>query len=210
MILAIIVLGFSLIFLSLSPVEWLSVFTFIIIFIGAIKKVWNWILESDYDEILEQPFEMHFIIPPKNKYKINYHKQTDIPQRVDEITMSSNSKDTIFLWIKPKIDLDIREQQFGLGDKPSNPKILKYNNPFLRKSNVPQTWFLDWWHNYHIVDKISRGKDDVIVHGFEIETHNKGQYTLDIRINISCNRYKSVEKYKTHIPHYTDLKIKVV
>lgn len=172
-------------------------------------KRWLWD-ERQYNKIMINPFEMHFIIPPRGKYKIDYHKQGTIPYRVDEITIPANSKVIIFLWINPKIDLDIREQQFGLGDKPTNPKILKYNNPFVRKSNVPQTWFIDWWDNYHVVDKISKGKDDVIVHGFEIETHSKGKYSLDIRINISCDRYKNVEKHKTNVPRNNELKINVV
>lgn len=195
--------------------QWTSIIliflAFFIVAVGAGVKIKRWIWdEKQYNKVIKEPFEIHFIIPPEDKYKIDYYKQTNVPLRVDKIPLPANSKRTIFLWIKSKIDINIRERQFGFGDKLTDPKILKYDNPYIRKSNVPLTWYIDWWDNYHIYDKISRGKDDVIVHGFKIETHDKGEYTLDIRINVSSNRYKNVEKYKTYVPHYTNLKINVI
>lgn len=166
-------------------------------------------LEEEYNKILENLLEIHFIIPPISKFKINYHKQDNKPHRIDEISIPFSSKTNIFLWIKPKIDIDIRERQFGFGDKPTDPKILKYDNPYIRSSNVPLTWYIDWWDNYHIYDKISRTKSDVIVHGFEIETHDKGEFVLDIRFNISCNKFKNFEKTKTTVTK-NELKVNVI
>jgi len=194
--------------------QWISIIiiclAFFIVAFGAGVKIKRWLWdERQYNKIIKNPFEMHFIIPPSSKYKIDYYKQDTIPIRVDEIPIPANSKRIIFLWVKPEIDIDIREQQFGFGGEGNKPKIIQYNNPYIRQSNTPHTWFIDWWDIYHIVDKEYKGKDEKIVHGFEIETYSQGKFVFDIRFNVSCDKYKNLEKTKTNVTR-NKLKINVI
>ena len=87
---------------------------------------------EEYDKLLSDPFEMHFLIPKKEKYKISYFEQNGDEHLVEELQIPSGTEDVIFLWIKPMINIELGERYFGFeSDRKGGKPEIRYYNPFV-------------------------------------------------------------------------------
>lgn len=197
---------------SVSEVSmWLSVGTFLIVLVGAIYKVYIWCKRRDerkeYDEIIEDPLEMHFLIPTIEKYKINYEMQNIEEQLKDELEIPANSEDILFLCIKPKINIEVRNRYFGFEGKEKKP-IVTYFEAFVTESSISKNWYRDWHGYYHLVEESFWLKEEVYVPAFKIKTYSDGDYVFQAIFHISCREWKNIKGEK-HKVFTKKLRIKV-
>ena len=175
-----------------------------VISIGVIARRW-WVRRKDYkefEELLNKPFETHFLIPSKEKYRIKYAEQDEKEQLVDELIIPPNTEDVIFLWIKPRISVELGERYFGFeveGNRKKKPEI-RYYNPFaIEQSRVPD-YYIDWHGYYHLIglprEQSLWREGEVYVPSFKIRTYDEGNYTFQAIFHLSCNGYKSIKEKK--------------
>ncbi|MBE3094042.1 MAG: hypothetical protein IMZ52_03350 [Actinobacteria bacterium] len=160
---------------------------------------WGSVIEKEYEKTLRDPFEQKFIIPAKAWATINYEQQTNEPQKPKEISISANTKATIIIRTNSKLDLEVRDSQYSFGDdKKKKPKILKYKNPYYTK-HTP--WYdddvFDWHGIYHLKGTRTMFKDVTYVDGFEIQTHDKGQYNFNMEFIVLCKQYGKLKEEKS-------------
>jgi len=199
---------------SLNEIAVYSLLWFSVIFMVAGKYMTlrrESIIEEEYEDTLKEPFKQKFIIPSRAWTTINYEQQTDKPRRLDEISVRRNTKATIIIRTNSVLDLEIRDSQYSFGgDKKKIPKILKYKNPYYTKHT---TWYdkdvFDWHGIYHLKGTRTLFKDVTYVDGFEIQTHEKGQYSFNMEFIVLCKKYGKLKEEKSkHIR--TNLMINVI
>ena len=159
-------------------------------------------LEQEYNDVMENPFEYHFLIPPDEKFKINYHKQTNESQLLKELKLPKKSEHIIILKLTPKIDLDVRAAEFGFsGDKNVKPTIICYDNPFVVESSedIKPKWYRDWHDRYHLIIENFWEAKEVRIIGFRIKTNKSGKYEFNYIINVKSSKYKTMEKTKVSL-----------
>lgn len=176
----------------------LEIATFVIVLIGAIYAVYFWWTrkkeKEEYEKLMEDPLEMHFLIPSTTHWKINYAKQDDVKESlIDELILPVNFEDYLFLHIKPKLNLKITQRYFGFEGTGTKPKIT-YSNPFRKEGSDTFQWYRDWHGYYHIMGEVFWLKDEVILPAFKIETQEKGIYELTAIFYISSNEWKDTKK----------------
>jgi hypothetical protein len=191
---------------------WLSVGTFLIVLVGAIYGLYIWCKRrkerKKYDEIMEDPLEIHFLIPTVEKYKINYEMQHTEERFKDELEIPANFEDVIFIWIKPRIDIEVRNRYFGFEGREKKP-IVEYFEAFVTESSISKNWYRDWHGYYHLIDESIWLKEEVYVSTFKIKTYGQGDYVFQAIFHLSCREWKNI-KEERHKVFTKKLKIKII
>jgi hypothetical protein len=149
-------------------------------------------LERERKEKLKDPFEVHFLIPKITEHKVNYYPQDGEEHRVDELSVPSDSKVNIVVWMNPRLNVVLSELQFGCigDDNEAKPEPLYYFNWWVkegpRKEMHPDDdtgQYRDITNYYHIPyygRAIPEGEKHLP--GLRIHTKKKGTYTFWVGI----------------------------
>lgn len=186
----------------------------IIIVIEAIINIRKWLRkkwdDKEYDKFLERPFDVEFLIPKKDTYKIKYYKQDNEEHKSQSINLPPNFKDVIFILLNPRENFETDEIYYGFDtiNGGIKPKIISYKNPFIKKSNLEEPRFYkDWWDDFHLVKQKKYFRPEVYVTAFEIGTHDEGTYNLYIKLSISCDQFKSIKERRQKKVTITHLRV---
>ena len=180
-----------------------------------LKRLYDWYKKrkekKEYDELMKDPFEVHFFIPTLDLHKITYEKQDamKIYPRY-ELEIPKGVEDVIFLRIIPRISVKVGERYFGFKIKETKkkPKISHFKNPFVREASFQEEWYEDAHGHVHMVKERLWVKDEICVSAFKIKTYDEGDYPFYMSFHVSCNEYKSV-KEERHTLVTKTLKIRV-
>ncbi|TET19321.1 hypothetical protein E3J74_07090 [Candidatus Bathyarchaeota archaeon] len=192
----------------------LLVITFLFTISRGLKALYNWHKKrkerKEYTELMEDPLEVHFLIPTLKDYKITYEKQdTEIYHTKDELELPKDIKDVIFLRIKPRINAKVGDRYFGFRIKETRKKPeISYSDAFIKQGSIEQEWCEDWYGHLHFPKERFWYKDEKYVSSFKIKTHEKGDYTFYMSFHVSCYEYKSI-KEERHTVFSKTLKIRV-
>jgi hypothetical protein len=157
-------------------------------------------LERERIEQLNDPFEIHFLIPKETEYKVDYYSQDSNEHHLDTLDLPFNSEHDVMIWMKARLDVTISELQFGcIGDLESKPEPLYYHLPWvkegIRKKRYPEKdedHYKDYTNIYHIIcHGMARPKEDIILSGLRMRTKARG--TFDFWVSIVMPE-KSAEK----------------
>ena len=159
---------------------------------------------DEYETLLSDPFEMHFLIPTRKKYnKIGYHEQDDEEHLVDELKIASGTEDIVFLWIKPRITIELGERYFGFKSEGEEKKPeLRYCNPFVKEESKTPDYYIDWHDYYHIYGSSPEQRiwrvGEVYNPAFKIMTHDKGDFIFQAIYHINGVGYNQIteKRYK--------------
>ena len=191
----------------------LLVITALLTILLGLKKLYDWHKRrqerKECDEIMKDPLEVHFFIPRKGVYEISYEKQDTTVQDKDELEISKDIEEVIFLRIKPRINVKVGDRYFGfkIGERRKKPEI-SYYNPFVNETSFQRKWYKDWYGHLHMTEERFWYKDEIYVSSFKIKTYDEGDYTFYMTFHLSCNEYKSV-KEERHTVATKTLKIRV-
>ena len=159
---------------------------------------------EEYEKLLNDPFEMHFLIPTREKYNnISYYEQDDEEHLVEELQIPSNTEDVIFLWIKPKINIELGERYFGFESEVGEKKPeIRYFNPFVKEQSKTPDYYIDWHDYYHMYGSSPEQRmwreGEVYVSSFKITTHDKGDFIFQAGFHINGVGYNQImeKRYK--------------
>ena len=199
--------------------EWTvyEILTLVITFLFAIsmglKTLYNWYKKrrekKEYTELMEDPLEVHFLIPTLKDHKITYEKQDTEIHTKDELEIPKGIKDVIFLRIIPRINVKVADKYFGFKIKETRKKPeISYSDVFRKEGNVEIEWYKDWYGHLHFLKERFWYKEEKYVSSFRIKTYEKGDYTFYMYFHVSCYEYKSV-KEERHTVFEKTLKIRV-
>jgi hypothetical protein len=172
--------------------------TFIILVAGVIYGVTFWFMkrkeDKEYEKLMDDPFDLNFLIPSAAHFKINYAKQDEANDKLEkELSIPVNSEDYIFLHIKPKINLTVTQRFFGFEGGPNKPE-LTYSNPFRTEGSDTIQWYKDWYGYFHILGDILWLRDEIVLPAFKIKTHEKGDFKLNANFYVGSKEWKSTKK----------------
>ena len=153
---------------------------------------------------LKNPVEIHFLIPRKDHWRVNYAKQDEREHLVDELVLPSNSSCLVLMWYKPKINYHENERYFECsGNLKTKPRAIKVFNPFViegkQRKGSPKTdenHYRDWWEAYHVCLERDRIKDEVYAGGFIVKTYDEGEYDTKIFVHTPSRLGKAVLRIK--------------
>lgn len=159
---------------------------------------------NKYETLLSDPFEMHFLIPTRKKYnKISYYEQDDEEHLLDELEIPSGNEDIVFLWIKPRITIELGERYFGFESEVGEKKPeTRYFNPFVKEQSKIPEYYIDWHDYYHIYGSSPEQRiwreGEVYVPSFKITTHGKGDFIFQAIFHINGVGYNQIteKRYK--------------
>jgi hypothetical protein len=202
-----ILLGFDILVLVFSGIAALAGIVVVCLMVWGIRKEKKDLEEYDkimkeYDDLINDPFEIHFLIPSKEKYDgISYYEQDDEEHLVEELQIPSNTEDVIFLWIKPKINIELGERYFGFESEVEKIKPeIRYYNPFVKEQSKIPDYYIDWHDYYHILglspEQRMWREGEVYVPSFKITTHTKGDFLFQAIFHINGVGYKQVIEKK--------------
>lgn len=197
-----------------------QILTFILLVITSLfsvslglKKLYNWSKwgkeRKEYDRIMEDPLDVHFFIPRSEVYRITYEKQDNRVHEKDELEIPKGVESTIFLRIKPRIDVKVGDRYFGfkIGETRKKPEI-SYSEAFIRQISFEKEVFKDWYGHLHFPKERFWRKGEIYVCPLKIKTYDTGDYTFHTTFHLSCYEYKSI-KEERHTVARKMLKIKV-
>ena len=205
-----ILLGFDMLVLVFSGIAALAGIVVVCLMVWGIRKEKKDLEEYDkiikeYDDLINDPFEIHFLIPSKEKYDgISYYEQDDEEHLVEELQIPPNTEDVIFLWIKPKINIELGERYFGFEseDGGENPEI-RYCNPFVKEESKTPDYYIDWHGYYHMIGASPEQRiwqaGEVYVPSFKITTHSKGDFIFQAVFHINGLGYHQITEKKYQI-----------
>jgi hypothetical protein len=191
----------------------LGLATFLIVLAGAVYGVIRWIKkkkeEDEYKKLIEDPLEVYFRIPPKSLHLIKYEKQDDEDHTKNELVLPPNSEDYLFLLIRPKLNLYSSDRYFGFGPHDGRIPELSYCELFyVESSGLSPRWGLDIYGCIHFETEKWFFKDETYLPSFQIVTHDKGNYLLEIDFNFRSTEYKNVKKeIGKHIVKHLTLRV---
>jgi hypothetical protein len=160
---------------------------------------------DEYDELLSNPFEIHFLIPSREKYDgISYYEQDDQEHLVDELQISSRMEDIIFLWIKPRISIEVGERYFGFESKEGGEKPeIRYSNPFVREESKIPDYYIDWHGYYHMIGASPEQRvwqvGEVYNPSFKIMTRAEGDFLFQAVFHINGLGHNQIKEKKYQI-----------
>jgi hypothetical protein len=162
----------------------------------------------EYDEIMKDPLEVHFYIPTIEDYEITYAKQDNDIHPLDELEIPKGIEDVVFLRIKPRINVEVREIYFGflIREKKGKPEVF-YCNPL--KTSLPKEKYKDSYGHLHLIEERIFTPKEFYLRPFGIRTHDAGDYTFYLVFQVSCYEYKSVKEEKHDKIENFSLKIRV-
>jgi hypothetical protein len=177
----------------------LELATFLIVLLTAIYGVILWYRrreeEKEYRKLTEDPFEYNFLIPAKSEHLIKYEKQDDKGYEKKEVVLPANFEDYLFLIIKPKLSLHTSDNYFGFGPHDGRRPELSYCQLFyVQSSGLTPRWGLDIYGCVHFPSEKWFFKGETYLPSFQIVTHDRGTYPLEVTFNISSTEHKGVKK----------------
>jgi hypothetical protein len=132
----------------------LETFTFLIVFFSGVYGVYIWNKrrkeKGEYEKLMEDPLEVHFLIPAKRMHVIKYENQDNEDHTKDELIIPPNFEDYIYLIIRPKLDLYASDMYYGFGPHDGKIPELSYSNLFIvQSSDQNPRWSLDTYGCIH-------------------------------------------------------------
>ena len=203
--------------------EWTTyeIWTFILLVITStvtislgLRTLYNWFKRrkerKEYDQILKDPFEVHFFIPRKDECEITYAKQDNYIHDTDELEIPKGIEDIIWLRIIPRINTRVSQFYFGfrIGETSRKNPEISYHHYFVKEASFQKKWYKDMYGHLHICEEGIWNKDEIYVRPFKMRTYDEGDYRFHMRFHLSCNEYKSVKEERHTVTH-KELKIKV-
>jgi hypothetical protein len=166
--------------------------------------------KKEYEKIMKDPVEVHFFIPREKTFEVGYAKQDSRVQPLDELEIPRGMEDVIFLRMRPKIDLKVRDIYFGFLIKETRKKPeISYSNAFMKESTFERKWYKDWHGHLHFPGERFWYKNETYVFALNIRTYEKGDYPFFMFFALSCNEYKSIKEEKhTHLKKKLKIKVK--
>lgn len=192
----------------------LLVIMFLIAVSRGLKTLYNWFKKrkerKEYTELMEDPLEVHFLIPTLKDYKITYEKQDAKKHHTrDELELPKGIEDAIFLRIQPRINVKVGDRYFGFRIKETRKKPeISYSSAYVTQGSIKPEWYQDWYGHLHFTEERFWFKDEPYISSFKIKTHEKGDYMFYMYFHLSCYEHKSV-KEERHTVFEKTLKIRV-
>ena len=177
----------------------IDIATFLIVLVTAVYGVYFWnkrrIEKNEYEKIMEDPIEFHFLIPPKKLISLKYDKQDNEDHIKNEIVIPPNFKDHIIILMRPKINMLMNEWYCGFGTPDGKIPQLAYSNVYVVQSSIQNAqWYIDRYGCIHFETKKQYFKDETYLGSIGINTYEKGHFPLELTFNVTSNEYKDVKK----------------
>lgn len=129
-----------------------------------------------------------FLVPPASIYPVNYFHQDEHEHHLDRLDLPAHSD--AYMQFRFDIKTSFKQHSFmcifkGNGKK---PEIINWHSIFVKDGvkekfpGKPESHFIDWHGGYHINEIKQQTADIVWVMGFNIQTHDPGDYTVTCHI----------------------------
>lgn len=174
--------------------------TLLIVLSSAIYGVIFWykrrIENEEYEKIMNDPLEFHFLIPHKDLgIALKYYNQDEKDYEKDELVIPPNFEDNIIILIRPKLNLFINDWYCGFGTPNGKIPELYFSEEYVvQSSNRNYQYYVDRYGCIHFEVKTRVFKNDAGLRSIRIKTYEKGSYPLEIASNVISNEYKNVKR----------------
>jgi hypothetical protein len=79
------------------------------ILLAVTSIVYRWHKGRERSKLLNDPFEIHFLIPKETEYKVDYYPQDSEYHHPDELSLPANSEANVLVWMKPRLNVVLSE-----------------------------------------------------------------------------------------------------